>query len=241
MHKQRTFLDTAGILMAINPSTCDEMFPSAVKLDHERKYDAGADGGDASIALAELHFVRQLSVILDGGQIGSLKSKSTFAGVDEYFKFEGAPDSGTPTVTHRLRFGSNCPCRWTTKVTRPGQDTTHRETMSVKIPYEDLADCRRSLKRTSLVVHHCSHMRIAQSGQNWFLIDTTGYIVEIALYTAVRLLENDIPSPAKLLIEVAPWDCSAEVAIQILERYEELFQLQGKRITAPNTELFGDL
>ena len=242
MHQQR-FPDVSGILEAIEADAngFDRYWDSTARLppevpDFERKYSVNDER--RSIPERRLTFQSLVHSLSTGRQrTFSIKSSEVFSGVDEGFEFEGDASSDT-IVTHRLRFGSNRPCQWTTKSRKKGDDGTERNRASVSIAYRDLPKIRSSLIRTSKTVVHSRHLLVGQSGEFWFVDDIEGYLVEIALYKAGRA-EPDAKSPLILLAEIAPWNCpNLEVAVGIIKKYELLLHLRGRRLTKSNMELF---
>ncbi len=245
MQKDR-FPDVLGILEAIEADANGVQqywgqpaghLPSEVP-DYEWKCEA--NGSRRPIPYRRLAFQRLMNDLVTSRRPAfTILVNEVFAGVDEGFEFEGS-GRGSEVVTHRLRFGSNRPCQWTTKTRPKGSDGTERFRSSVSIAYKDLARVRASLIRTSRTVHRSRHLLVGQSGEFWFVKDKTGYVVEIALYKAGRA-EHDATSPLKLLTEIAPWGCpSLEVAIDIIRRYEKLLRLVGRRIKLSNMEIFRD-
>jgi hypothetical protein len=243
--KIQRFPDVCGILEAIEADAngykrywgkLAKSLPPEVP-DYERKYEA--NGSRLPIPERRLAFQEQMHRLCGRKRpVFEIIVSEVFAGVDEGFELEGKHSD--EILIHRLRFGSNRPCQWTTKVRLKGSDGTERYRSSVPIPYKNLGNVRASLIRTAKTAHRYRHMLVGQSGEFWFVKDKSGYIVEIALYKAGRA-EPDATSKLKLLAEIAPWDCpNLEVAIDIIKRYEELLHLSGRRIKSSNMELFRD-
>ncbi len=234
----KRFPDVSGLLEAIGTGAAaswngTDRLPGEVP-DHERKYYANDD--HRSIPERQLGFQALIHSLSSGDTpVFTVMRSEKFAGIDEAFEFEGADGS---LVTHRLRFGSNRPCQWSTKSPSQDGDGTERQRSSVSIAYRDFENTRTQILRTSRTVHKVRHLIIGQSGEFWFVKDQSGYHVEIALYKAGRA-EADATTPLLLLAEIAPRRCpSLEIAVELIEKYEELLHLKGRRVQMANVELF---
>jgi len=237
LHRGR-FPDVEGILEAIDAAG-HQREPPKTHEEHERKYEA--NGSDKPIPYRTLEFQHHMFELIGTQNAFTIEVNEKFGGVDEYFEFTGPPGHDT-VLLHRMRFGSNRSGRYTAKMRSKSGDNTARPHITMPLSYRDYHKMRQVLLWQSDTVHGFRHSLVGQSGDFWFVNDTeTRKVVEIVLYKAGRA-EPDAKSPLLLLAEIAPKGCaSVEEAVVIIEKYEKLLRLNGRRINKSNMELFSEL
>lgn len=227
-----------GILEAIDATDHRTELPKHSE-EHERKYEA--NGSDKPIPYRTLQFSAHLFDLIENQKVFSIEVNEKFGGVDECFEFHSTPEKNTVLLC-RLRFGSNRSGRYTVKKRSLNGDNTARPHLTMPLSYRDYHKKREELTWMRSVTYSSNHSLVGQSGDFWFVRDAeTQKRVEIALYEAGRA-EPDATSPKMLLAEIAPRGCaSLEEAVIIIERYEKLLNLHGRRINKSNMELFSEL
>lgn len=231
------FPDIEGILEAIE-ATGPTTGHYRKHEEHERKYEA--NGNENSIPVRRLQFHHLLFELIKSHNAFEILVNEQFGGVDECFEFFGPPGSNVVTM-HRMRFGSNRSGRYTVKQRSVNGDNTARQHVSLPLSYRDYNKQRQILQWMAESAHSHRHSLVGQSGDFWFVHDhASKKIVEIVLYKAGRA-ERDAQSPLRLLAEIAPKGCeTVEEAIIIIERYEALLHLSGRRILQSNMEIFAE-
>lgn len=231
------FPDIEGILEAIEATGPSPGYHRTHE-EHERKYEA--NGNEHSIPFRTLQFQHLLFELVGSQNTFEILVNEKFGGVDECFEYYGPPGSNVVTM-HRMRFGSNRSGRYTVKQRSANGDNTAREHLSLPLSYRDYHKKRQILQWMAASAYSHRHSLVGQSGDFWFVHDhESNKIIEIVLYKAGRA-ERDAQSPLRLLAEIAPKGCeTVEEAVSIIDRYEKLLHLSGRRILQSNMEIFAD-